>query len=135
MGKSPPPYKTSSMETKKYMYRLLVLEGFIQKFEISRVTDKSVFYTTKSGAEITERRTSNLFNWSETIEEAVTFALNSNEIEIQWSKRLIKLYEKTNNRIIQMYKVKAQTYVGSNVENYKIAFVELGDVELELYNR
>jgi hypothetical protein len=123
------------METKKYMYRLLVLEGFIQKFEISRVTDKSVFYTTKSGAEITERRTSNLFNWSETIEEAVTFALNSNEIEIQWSKRLIKLYEKTNNRIIQMYKVKAQTYVGSNVENYKIAFVELGDVELELYNR
>jgi hypothetical protein len=122
-------------ETKKYMYRVLVLEGFIQKFEISRVTDKTVFYTTKSGAEITERRTSNLFNWFETIEEAVTFLLNSNEIEIQWKKRLIKLYEETNNKIIQRYKVNAQTYVGSNLENYKIAFVELGEVELEVYNR
>ena len=123
------------METKKYMYRLLVLEGFIQKFEISRVTDKSVFYTTKSGAGITERRTSNLFNWFETIEEAVTSLLNSNQIEIQWKKRLIKRVEKENNKIIQRYKVNAQTYIGSCVEDYKIAFVELGEVELEVYNR
>ena len=123
------------METKKYMYRVLVLEGFIQKFEISRVTDKSVFYTSNSGAEITERRTSNLFNWFETIEEAVTFLLNSNEIEIQLSKRWIKRVEEENNKIIQRYKVNAQTYVGSCVEDYKIAFVELGEVELEVYNR
>jgi hypothetical protein len=111
------------------------LEGFIQNFEISRVTDKSVFYTTKSGAEITERRTSNLFNWFETIEEAVIFILNSNEREINGSKRYIKSLEKTNNKIIQRYKVNAQTYVGSNLENYKIAFVELGEVELEVDNR
>ena len=121
------------METKKYMYR--VWGEHIQKFEILRVTDKSVFYTSNSGAEITERRTSNLFNWFETLEEAVTFLLNSNEIEIQLSKRWIKRVEEENNKIIQRYKVNAQTYVGSCVEDYKIAFVELGEVELEVYNR
>ena len=58
------------MEAKKYMYR--VWYGNIVKYEVSRVTEKSVYFTTKQGYEVNERLTTNFYKWFETLEEAVT---------------------------------------------------------------
>lgn len=123
------------METKKYMYRVLVLEGFIQKFEILRVTDKTVYWTTKLGRYDYQRKVSDFHNWFETLEEAVTFIMNSIEEERNRAKATVKRLEAKRTQIIQKFKVNAQTLDGSNVEGYKIAFVELGEVELEVHNR
>ena len=121
------------MEEKKYMYR--VWGEHIQKFEILRVTDKKVYWTTKTGREDYQRMVSEFHNWFETLEEAVTFIMNSIEEERNRAKATVKRLEAKHTQLIQKFKVNAQTYVGSNVEGFKIALVELGEVELEVYNR
>lgn len=121
------------METKKYMYR--VWGEHIQKFEILRVTDKTVYWTTKTGREDYQRRVSDFHNWFETLEEAVAFVLNSIENERNRVKSTVKRLEEKHTQIIQKYKVKAQNFVGTISELDKTTSVELGDVELEVYNR
>lgn len=121
------------MEEKKYMYR--VWGEHIQKFEILRVTDKTVYWTTKTGREDYQRRVSDFHNWFETLEDAVTYILNKNESERKIAKQRVSQLENRHQEIIRKYKVKAQNFVGSISELYKTTSVELGDVELEVYNR
>lgn len=121
------------METKKYMYRVWC--GEIQKYEVSRVSEKSVFFTTKKGYEVNERLTTNFYKWFETLEEAVTHILNINEIERKIARQKVSQLENRHQKIISKYKVKAQNFVGTISEIDKTTSVELGDVELEVYNR
>lgn len=121
------------MEAKKYMYR--VWGDKIQKFEVLKVTEQTVYWTTKTGREDYQRKVSEFHNWFETVEDAVTFILNSTEKEISLAKLKVKHFEAKKNQLVQKYKVKGQTYFGSNVEGFKIGFVELGELELEVYNR
>lgn len=121
------------MEEKKYMYR--VGYGEIRKFEVSRFTDKSVFYNTKTGRETSERHATSSYRWFETLEKAVTFVLNTNEHDLKRARQTISKLENRHQEIIRKYKVKAQNFVGTISELYKTTSVELGDVELEVYNR
>lgn len=121
------------METKKYMYRAWY--GEITKYEVSRVSEKSVFFTTKKGHEVSERLTTNFYKWFETLEDAVTYILNINESERKIARQKVSQLENRHQKIISKYKVKAQNFVGTISEIDKTTSVELGDVELEVYNR
>ena len=48
---------------------------------------------------------------------------------------MVSQLENRHQKIISKYKVKAQNFVGTISELGKTTSVELGDVELEVYNR
>jgi hypothetical protein len=121
------------MEEKKYMYRVWYAE--IQKYEISRVLDNNVHFTTNKGYEISERISTESYSWFETLEEAVVFLLNETENDLKIFKKRVRQIQNQQTEIIKKYKVEAQNYVGSVTELDKTTSVELGDVELGVYNR
>lgn len=122
------------METKMYMYRIGTMND-IQKYEVTRVTEKSVFYEAKKGRVLRERTVSDYHRWYSTLEEAVTNLLNYNKAKIDLCKHKLSVFEKDREEIIQKYKVQVQTINASNGLDSDLESVRLGKVELEVYNR
>lgn len=132
------------METKMYMYRIGTMND-IQKYEVTRVTEKSVFYKAKKGRVLreeakkgrvlSERTVSDYHRWYSTLEEAVTNLLNYNKAKIDLCRHKLSVFEKDREEIIQKYKVQVQTINANNGLDSDLESVKLGKVELEVYNQ
>lgn len=132
------------METKMYMYRIGTMND-IQKYEVTRVTEKSVFYEAKKGRVLreeakkgrvlSERTVSDYHRWYSTLEEAVTNLLNYNKAKIDLCRHKLSVFEKDREEIIQKYKVQVQTINANNGLDSDLESVKLGKVELEVYNQ
>jgi hypothetical protein len=60
--------------------------GSIRSIEVTRVTEKTVYYNNSAGREVSERRTTTYYQWHDTFQEAKDYLLEQYGRKIENTK-------------------------------------------------